>query len=59
MEKVKQVRLEKKISLYRISKETGITYSALFKIEQGGDVKLSTLRKIAAAMNCKISDIVE
>jgi DNA-binding Xre family transcriptional regulator len=59
MLKVKKVRTEKHISKYMLSKLTGITRPALTKIENGGDVKLSTLHKIAEALDVDVVDLFE
>lgn len=56
---VKKVRISKGLSRYKVSKDSGIWYKSLCEIEDNKtDVKLSTLRKIAAAMNCEVSDLV-
>lgn len=59
MVKLKAVRLEKKLTLAEVSRRSGVAYKALWDIERGGDVKLSTLRRIAKAMDCKVSEIVD
>ena len=56
---VKKVRTEKHISKYMLSKLTGITRSALTAVEAGGDVKLSTLYKIAEALGVDVVDLFE
>lgn len=59
MNNVKKVRISKGLSRYKVSKDSGIWYKSLCEIEDNKtDVKLSTLRKIAAAMNCEVSDLV-
>ncbi len=58
MNKVKAVRLRKQISRYRLSQMTGISYSALMAIENGGDIKISTLAKIAKVLNVEVIDLV-
>lgn len=37
----------------------GISTNAMAKMGKGGDVSTQVLRKICAALNCKIEDIVE
>ena len=44
MVKLKAVRLEKKLTLAEVSRQSGVAYKALWDIERGGDVKLSILR---------------
>ena len=56
--KIKEVRQQKGISLYQLSKETGLSYRGLWNVEKGGDVRLSTLYRIAEALCCNISDLV-
>ena len=58
MNKIKQIREQKGLSRSQVSKESGVWYKNLIDIENGKDVTLSTLRKIAAAMNCEVSDLV-
>jgi transcriptional regulator with XRE-family HTH domain len=58
MNKIKQIREQKGLSRYQVSKSSGVWYKNLRDIENGKDVTLSTLRKIAAAMNCEVSDLV-
>lgn len=59
MLKVKEVRLSKKVTKYELCKRTGIYFDTLSKIENGGDVKLSTLKKIADALGVDIKDLFE
>lgn len=58
MNKIKQIREQKGLSRSQVSKASGVWYKNLSDIENGKDVTLSTLRKIAAAMNCEVSDLV-
>lgn len=57
MLKVKEIRLLKKVSKYELCKRTGIYFDTLSKIENGGDVKLSTLKKIAEALGIEVKDL--
>ena len=50
MNKIEQVRTKKGMSKYRLAKLSGLDYVTITKIEKGGDVKLSNLRKIAKAL---------
>lgn len=59
MTKIQEVRVLREISLYRLAKATGLSYSTLWRIEKGGDVKLSTLKTIAKELKCKVSDLVD
>ena len=58
MNKIKQIREQKGLSRYQVAKVRGVWYKNLIDIENGKDVTLSTLRKIAAAMDCEVSDLV-
>lgn len=58
MNKIKQIREQKGLSRYQVANSSGVWYKNLRDIENGKDVTLSTLRKIAAAMNCEVSDLV-
>ena len=59
MNKIKQIREQKGLSRSQVSKASGVWQKNLIDIENGKDVTLSTLRKIAAAMNCEVSDLVQ
>lgn len=59
MNKIKQIREQKGLSRYQVAKVSGVWYKNLIDIENGKDVTLSTLRKIAAAMDCEVSDLVQ
>lgn len=56
---IKQIRKKKNLTLNELAKKTGLAYGNLWKVEHGSDVKLSTLYKIAEALRCKVSDLVE
>lgn len=58
MVKVKEVRKAKKISRLELSKRANISYSLLFRIEQGFDVRLSTLMKIAVALETDLKELL-
>lgn len=58
MNRIKEVRQKKNISLYRLSKETGIAYKNLWRIEHDADTRVSTLKKIADALDCNASDLI-
>lgn len=58
---VQKVRLEKKkkVSKYRLCKETGISFNSLTSLENGGDVRLSTLERIAKVLKVEVKDLFE
>lgn len=45
--KLQEIRESKRLSLIEVSRAIGLSNSALWQIEKGGDVMLSTVRKIA------------
>ena len=55
---VKKVRQQKGKSLYWLAKNTGLAYRNLWDVEHGSDVKLSTLYRIAEALQCKVADLI-
>lgn len=56
---LKQKREDKKVSRYALAKMTGISYRSLMEIEKGGDVRVSTLHKIAKALEINIKELFE
>lgn len=59
MLKVKKVRTELGISKYKLCKMTGLTKPTISAIEAGGDVRLSTLCKIARVLGVGVKDLIE
>lgn len=58
--KIKELMKEKNISIYRLSKETGISDSLLGKILNGKveNPRIQTVKQIAKALNVTIDEIV-
>lgn len=56
---VTKVRTNVGISKYKLCKMTRLSFPALTAIEKGGDVKLSTLYKIADALGVDIKELFE
>ena len=58
--KIKDLMKEKNMSIYRLSKETGISDSLLGKILNGkvGNPRIQTVKQIAKALNVTIDEIV-
>lgn len=56
--RLKNLLLEKKISKYKLEKETGLTHSALRYIfnEVNVDVKFSTIVKVCNALDISLTD---
>lgn len=59
-ERIKELMQSKDMSIYRLSKETGISDSLLGKILSGKvkDPRISTVKQIAKALDVKIDEIV-
>lgn len=55
---VKKLRQQKGKSLYWLAKNTGLAYRNLWDVEHGSDVKLSTLYRIAEALQCEVTDLI-
>lgn len=58
--KIKDLMKEKNMSIYRLSKETGISDSLLGKILNGKveNPRIQTVKQIAKALNVAIDEIV-
>ena len=56
--KIKDLMKEKNMSIYRLSKETGISDSLLGKILNGKVERIQTVKQIAKALNVTIDEIV-
>ena len=57
IEKIRTIRIEKKISILKLSLESGVSRSHLFYIESKKTIpSLETLTKIAHAMNLQLKD---
>ena len=58
-ERIKELMQSKDMSIYRLSKETGISDSLLGKILSGKvkDPRISTVKQIAKALDVKIDEI--
>lgn len=55
---IEKLRTEKCISKNMLCKKAGITMKAYLAIIRNGDVKLSTLRKIATALDVSVKDLL-
>ena len=47
MLRLKEIREAKGVSRYQLAKKAGLQYRTIPAIENGGDVKLSTLKRLA------------
>lgn len=57
--KVKQIREENRMTQEELSEKAGVSRAIISKLENEMEVVTTTetLRKIASALNCKVSDI--
>lgn len=58
MIKLRAIRLAKGISKYRIGKETGMQYQTIDAVEKGGDLRVSTLLKIAKVLDVDVKELL-
>ena len=60
IERIKELMQSKHMSIYRLSKETGISDLLLGKILSGKvkDPRISTVKQIAKVLNVKVDEIV-
>lgn len=56
---IRKIRREKDITIKELATKADLAYGNLWNAEHGSDVKLSTLYKIAKALKCKVSDLVD
>ena len=56
---IRKIRREKDVTIKELAEKAGIAYCNLWNVENGSDVKLSTLCKIAEALECSVSELVE
>ena len=59
MLKIKEIRLEKGLSVPRLSELSGVSRRTIQDLEKRGDCMLSTAAKLAAAMDVSLKDIWE
>ncbi len=53
----KEIRIDLRLSLVDVARTVGLSATALFFIEQGGDPKLSNARKIATFFGVSTDDL--
>ncbi len=56
---IEKQRTQKELSKNMLCKKSGITLKAYLAIINAGDVKLSTLKKIAKALEVKVQDLFD
>lgn len=57
MLKIREIRLEKGLSVPRLSELSGVSRRTIQDLEKRGDCMLSTAAKLASAMDVSLSDI--
>ena len=57
MLKVKEIREAKGVSRYQLAKKAGLQYRTNPAIENGGDVKLRALKRIADVLGVSVKDL--
>ena len=57
MLKLKQIRLEKGLSVPALSRESGVPIRTIEDIERRGDCRISTAYKLATALGITLSDL--
>lgn len=56
-ETVTRLREQKGMTKAALSRLVGVSWVAIHHIEQGGGAKVSTLEKLAVALDCTVSDL--
>lgn len=60
MYKIKLLRKQKNLTQVELAKKSGVDRGYLSKIENGeGNPTYDTLQKIAAALDCKVGDLID
>lgn len=59
--RLEEILLEKNKSKYWLSKQTGLAENNIYKIcrNDSKQIKLETIEKICAALNCKVEDLID
>lgn len=57
MYKIRQIREQLGLSKYEVCKRTGLAFNTVLKIEAGADTRVSTLAKIAKALNVEVKEL--
>lgn len=58
--RLKEIRMEKKLTQEEVAAKSGVTRATISKIERGEEVevKVNTLEALAKALNCTVSDFL-
>ncbi len=57
--RLREVRKAQGMSLLGLSREAGVTRQQLYNIEHGADPRISTVCKLAVALNTSLDEFVE
>lgn len=57
--KIKQFREAKGLSMNQLAVKAGLNYRTIVAIENGGDVLVSTLKRIAVVLEVDIKELLE
>jgi transcriptional regulator with XRE-family HTH domain len=59
MLRLREIRERREVSLRALKQASGVAVSSLARFEAGqGDPQLSTLRKLAKALNCTVAELI-
>jgi transcriptional regulator with XRE-family HTH domain len=56
--KLKELRIDKGLSQNRLAQLSGVSQTAIWKIERGGGANASTLKKLADVLGVRASELV-
>ena len=56
---LKEIMLQKDVRRYGLAKKIGLNYHTLINIENGGDVKLSTLKKMTETLDVSVKELIK
>lgn len=59
MTKTKELRLARGLSQQQLASAAGLTITTLRKVENGHNVRVSTLRQLAMVLNVRTADLLE
>lgn len=57
--KIKKLREAKGLSMNQLAVKAGLNYRTVVAIENGGDVLVSTLKRIAAVLEVDVKELLE
>lgn len=57
--RLREVRERQLVTQVELAEKAGITRAAISRIEQGGEARISTVRKLAAALGVAAEELVD